>query len=437
MAHDPAGTLRRTRRGQALLLIATGGVLAAAVGWTWFSVRDVALIAARGMGEPMLHRTMRALIEVNESGGTVDAALERVLAEHHGDGLRCVAVYDPDLQLQFYAGRCANLRSAPVAELEKLRPGEAMEVGGRVRMIMHLSRRHPDRRPRADDGPAGPPEPTARPQQPGGLPPGVLEGADQIDLPRHPRAGPPPTWPKIIEFEPRVARNLLTSATGALIAGGAAALALLFASGLMLRLSRRAEELQAAQARDRQLAVLGQMSATLAHEIRNPLASLKGNAQLLVEFLPDGRPRKKAERVVTEAVRLERLCEDLLSLARSKQVERAAVDPTKVMRDAIESVGGDGITLVADGAPPTWSLDALRMHQVLVNVLRNATQASPGAVEAVVAAEGRRLVFRVRDRGDGIPEGQEEAIFEAFHTNRTRGTGLGLAISRRIVDLHG
>jgi len=77
------------------------------------------------------------------------------------------------------------------------------------------------------------------------------------------------------------------------------------------------------------------------------------------------------------------------------------------------------------------------MEQVLVNLLRNALQASPGRAAVSIGLEQGGLIYRVRDFGDGLTADGGEHIFEPFHTTRTRGTGLGLAVARRIVELHG
>jgi two-component system sensor histidine kinase HydH len=178
----------------------------------------------------------------------------------------------------------------------------------------------------------------------------------------------------------------------------------------------------------------------LAHEIRNPLASLKGHAQLLAEALPEGEPHHvKAERVVTEAQRLEVLTTTLLEFVRTGTIHRTACPPADILRDAARDVSPDRIDIADDEAPATWSVDGGRMHQVLANVLRNAVQASPdGArVTAHVRAERDTLVYEVRDRGKGIDEGADAAIFEPFHTGRVHGTGLGLAVAKRVVELHG
>jgi two-component system sensor histidine kinase HydH len=177
------------------------------------------------------------------------------------------------------------------------------------------------------------------------------------------------------------------------------------------------------------------MSAVLAHEIKNPLASLKGNAQLLASALPAGeKSRAKADRVVDEAVRLEKLTSDLLAFVRTGQLARAAVDPTAIARDAAGSIDGT-VEVDATGAPAMWSLDAARLREVLVNLIDNANAAGP-PVRVVVAALNGKLVYEISDKGPGVPAGDRDKIFEPFHTGKTRGTGLGLAIAKRMVELH-
>jgi two-component system, NtrC family, sensor histidine kinase HydH len=206
----------------------------------------------------------------------------------------------------------------------------------------------------------------------------------------------------------------------------------------LIRLQARRAELERQRAHERRLASLGEMSAVLAHEIRNPLASLKGNAQLLARGLPeDERGRAKAQRVVDEAVRLEALVNHLLEFVRTGAIERAPTDPGALLRDAAAAVDPERIDVDADGAPATWPLDGARIRQVLTNLLANAVQAGSGRVAAAVARRDGRLAFTVRDRGDGIPDEDLARIFEPFFTRRTQGTGLGLAVCKRIVEQHG
>jgi two-component system, NtrC family, sensor histidine kinase HydH len=176
------------------------------------------------------------------------------------------------------------------------------------------------------------------------------------------------------------------------------------------------------------------MSAVLAHEIRNPLASLKGNAQLLAAMLPSGeKPRAKAERVVEEAVRLEQLTNDLLKFVRTGAIERTEVDAGALLREAAASIPGE---VIVDAPAIRWSLDAGRMREVVVNLITNAVEAGP-PVRASVRATASTLIIEVADRGPGIAEEDRARIFEPFFTNKTQGTGLGLAVARRVVELHG
>lgn len=417
--------LHRARRLLSIALIAIGVVLTVAVGWSLSTVYDTAQTAARGQGEALLHVAFR------QSMGPDDprSALEAVYSAHAAEGLRCVALYDDQMARQAIAGPCPTLGDATDDQLLELAPMRPFEVGDGVWMIMHQSERHRVRRRRAASGPP------ARPPDPRGHQ-ALMSGAAAGGRP-HRRPGGRHRPPIVIEFVPLEAQALVQSATGATVAGALAALALIAAALWMARMSRREEALQAARTRERHLASLGEMSATLAHEIRNPLASLKGHAQLLVEYLPE-RPKLqgKAQRVVDEAVRLERLCNDLLGLVRERRLDLQPHDPVALIAEAAEAVACQ-CAVDGEGAPPRWSLDPPRLRQVLINVLRNAHQASPDEVEATVRADGGQLVVAVRDHGAGIDADAFERIFEPFVTTRVRGTGLGLAVSRRIVELHG
>jgi len=142
---------------------------------------------------------------------------------------------------------------------------------------------------------------------------------------------------------------------------------------------------------------------------------------------------------VRDAERLETLTTGLLEFVRTGEIQRADVAPGPLLRTAAAEVDSSRIDVHDDGAPSSWSLDPVRIQQVLSNVLRNAVQSSPeGArVSAHVSERSGRLVFEVSDRGEGIPAGDEQQIFEPFHTGRVRGTGLGLAVAKRVVELHG
>ncbi|MCA9686346.1 MAG: two-component sensor histidine kinase, partial [Myxococcales bacterium] len=149
-----------------------------------------------------------------------------------------------------------------------------------------------------------------------------------------------------------------------LIVGCAGALIMLMASLVFWRLSLRFEAAEQREAQQRQLAALGEMSAVLAHELRNPLASLKGHAQLLEERLvADGleqRTLRKAGRVVAEAERLEQLTHGLLAFVRVGELSREPVDPREVVVAALQDLDGERVDLDMDEAPERWSLDRQR-----------------------------------------------------------------------------
>lgn len=208
------------------------------------------------------------------------------------------------------------------------------------------------------------------------------------------------------------------------------ALGILFARSLRTR-----EELAQRLEAERRLAALGEMSAVLAHELKNPLTSLKGNAQLLAETLPSD---KKMERVVREAVRLERLTNDLLDFVKTGTLTQRRADLRAVVASAIESVDSTRIDPLPSATVDPCEIDPERLRVALENILRNAVQASDaGRVEVSIEQAKSDVAIVVRDHGPGLPEADKGAIFEPFRTGKAKGTGLGLAIAKRIVELHG
>lgn len=241
------------------------------------------------------------------------------------------------------------------------------------------------------------------------------------------RGGPPPPGhppPHLtFDFEPRFAARLESQSRGAFVLSSLTGVGLLVAAVALHRTQLRAERAEAASARHRELAAMGEMSAVLAHEIRNPVASMLGNAQLLAEEVDNEQVRH----IVASARRLRTLTEDLLAFARTGQIRRELTDPLAPARAALRDRG----TLVATDVAP-WPLDAARVEQILANLVDNA----PGPVELGVTV-GRTLVYTVRDHGPGLPEGDPERLFAPFYTTRAQGTGLGLAVVRRLVHAHG
>jgi signal transduction histidine kinase len=205
--------------------------------------------------------------------------------------------------------------------------------------------------------------------------------------------------------------------------------------------------------RDR-LAVVGEMSAGLAHEIRNPLGSIKAAAQLLAEDPPPGS-RELVEILVEEANRLNRVVTDFLEYSRPRPAGTVQSDVAAVLRRCMQMLAaefGDGLVLDAglgDALPPV-PVDPDRLLRVFLNLGLNAAQAmnGKGRLELVAAVQrdsgptaagrttpgGRKVVVRFRDHGPGIAPEILPRIFIPFYTTRERGTGLGLALSQRIVE---
>lgn len=269
--------------------------------------------------------------------------------------------------------------------------------------------------------------------------------------------------PEVLGAERRLARGVLV-AGGLGMIGGAVALALGGGPGAALggglaiglglasiaiarRLDERARSFDALRTtlapivadaeRERHLASLGEVSAMLAHEIRNPIASAKGHAQLLVEQTEPGtKLRAKAERVEHEITRLERLTNDLLVFARTGKLRTRPADVRVLVEQAASMVSKE-IEVHVPEAPLLAEVDAGRLLQVLENLLRNAQRHGRPPIRITASTRDDRLVLEVVDHGPGIPADRLAQIFEPFVTDATVGTGLGLAVVRRVVEMHG
>ncbi len=397
-------------------------------------------------------------LALQRPGVQVTAAVLDSTVEAHADaGLRYLALLEGDGSVFLEGGETSEPVVVPATFFQQTQASGIVmaPVEGRVRAFLPRAPtfiRIPLRMP-ADTAVGGPPRP-ARPNFSDFAPPGSRQDADDapppadVDSPaRDPLSGrgdgPPRGLPffgyTVIEFEPVVAMQLMSQARRSLALGSMMAAVLTLAAILFWRQHARYESARSTFEQQRRLSQLGEMSAVLAHEIRNPLASLKGNAQLLAERLPpDSREKSKADRVVTEATRLESLTGDLLEFARSGPIARTAVSPAAIALAAAEEVSPEGILVDTRAAPGEWHLDTARLRHALLNILQNAVQASPDrAPQLTVRRAGGDLIFEVRDFGGGIPAGAESQLFEPFFTTRTNGTGLGLAVARRAAEGHG
>ena len=193
------------------------------------------------------------------------------------------------------------------------------------------------------------------------------------------------------------------------------------------------------------LAAVGQLAAQVAHEIKNPLAGIRGACEIMVPRLSGTGMQEVAEEVVRQIDRLNRTVEELLEFSRPSRTTQlptdlhALIDTVVGMLMRQRRASTVEIERVYDERLPSIPLDPFQIQQVLYNVLLNACQAMDyhGRLTIATALDEIHVVIEVCDSGPGIPEGAREAIFEPFFTTRTEGTGLGLAIVKKIVEAHG
>lgn len=213
--------------------------------------------------------------------------------------------------------------------------------------------------------------------------------------------------------------------------------------GILYRFAIREERHQLEMARRERLAQLGEMGAMLAHEIRNPLAGIKGYAQVIEKKPEEPRNAGFAQRIVAEVLRLENLVNELLAYAGSGSYPMVPVDLGEVIEYGLSHVRHEAemqqVTLVREGGDGvTVSGNRDKLAQVFLNLTKNALHAMPdgGTLRIAASAAGRNVRITVSDTGQGIPPEHMERIFEPFFTTKARGTGLGLALCRKIVEEH-
>ncbi len=200
--------------------------------------------------------------------------------------------------------------------------------------------------------------------------------------------------------------------------------------------------------RAEQMAVVGELSAGLAHEIKNPLAGIKVAMHVLAEEaeLPE-EDRSVLVKVGEEVTRLESLMKGFLNFARPPRPQPTKVDLDNLLNNTLTFYGktsknGSGIEMVKQlGNPPPVLIDPMQLQQVLLNLLINAADAMPngGTLTVTSSSEEETGTARidVSDTGVGIREADADKIFHPFFTTKVGGTGLGLATSRQLLEQQG
>jgi two-component system sensor histidine kinase HydH len=211
-------------------------------------------------------------------------------------------------------------------------------------------------------------------------------------------------------------------------------------------LKRLEKEIQ----RHDRLVALGKMAAGVAHEVRNPLSSIKGFAMLLGSKFKDGsKEHEAADLLVQEAERLNRSITELLNYARPTSLRKTPVNLGEMVDLSLKLISSDAqalavkITLDIEDDLPSIAVDRDKINQVLLNLYLNALQAMEKSTlqkELKVSVrrdrEERMLVVEVQDTGSGIPHEDIDKVLDPYFTTKPDGTGLGLALAYKIIDEH-
>ena len=232
-----------------------------------------------------------------------------------------------------------------------------------------------------------------------------------------------------------------------LCAAGVVMTATVLAQFWFRRYQRSRKQLQEATARKEKLLALGHLAAGVAHEIRNPLSSIKGLARYFAERTPaDGEAHQLALVMAREADRLNRVVSELLELVRPAHLKYQSVDLNEVITHSLQLVSQDAasraisLKFIAQPALCRIQADPDRLKQVLLNLYLNAIHAigRDGVITVAVreCGDGRGKVS-VADSGKGMTAEQLQAIFTPYFTTKADGTGLGLAVVQNIVEQHG
>jgi signal transduction histidine kinase len=198
--------------------------------------------------------------------------------------------------------------------------------------------------------------------------------------------------------------------------------------------------------RAEKLSTLGEMAAVLAHEIRNPLGSIRGTAEILRDDYRPGDPKYEFIDIqIRETERLNRVVEDFLRMARPQSLDKVPCSIQAELETVIMLVTNEArqrrVTLGFTPSPfeATVEGDGEKLRQAFLNILINALQATPsgGSVIIEIKEADSQIEIIFRDSGSGISCENIQRIFEPFFTTKPDGTGLGLAISKKIIEGHG
>ncbi len=205
---------------------------------------------------------------------------------------------------------------------------------------------------------------------------------------------------------------------------------------------------------NQRLADLGEMSAGLAHQLRNSTAAILGYGKLMIGKTSDGTAEQEwAKAIVEETQETEAMLTKFLDFARPLNADQSLIDLSEVVLESVESMGRvadeNGVRVICSPDDTVEGIhvvgDALLLKQVLVNLIQNAIEAMSQGGMVTVSVRSKppvrdhrgEAIVRVADNGTGIPEDHQGRIFHPFHTSKDQGTGLGLPLAKKIAVLHG
>ncbi len=206
------------------------------------------------------------------------------------------------------------------------------------------------------------------------------------------------------------------------------------------------EQLERQLRRHERMAALGRLAAGIAHEIRNPLSSIKGFAAILDRKVGSDQDARRITRVMQQEVeRLNRAITELLEFARPMELNRRPVEVRELLEHAVRLVEDDarqhGVEVTLRVEPPELQacVDPDRFAQIILNLELNALQsmADGGRLQLHAAADGDEMILTVEDTGSGIDPADLPHIFDPYFTTKAQGVGLGLAIVNKLVEAHG
>jgi C4-dicarboxylate-specific signal transduction histidine kinase len=218
---------------------------------------------------------------------------------------------------------------------------------------------------------------------------------------------------------------------------------------------KRMEEAQQHLSRAARLTALGELTASIAHEVNQPLMAIVMNAATCLKWLSEGQleieeARQAAERIIRDSHRAGDVIASIRALARKAPLSMEAVDINGMIDGVIVLTRGElqrhGISLATDLDPNVGSVvgDRIQLQQVVLNLILNAAEAMGSATDGPRSLhlrserlEDGKIMVSVTDSGPGVDPSRRDEIFDAFFTTKTAGLGMGLSICRSIVEAHG